>query len=287
MERIAFLGIGMMGAGMARRLLESGFAVTVYNRTREKADALKANGARVANSARDAARGADIVISMVADDVASRAVWLGADGALAGARAGMLFIECSTLTPTWVRELAEHARSASCALVDAPVRGGPANAEAGQLNFLVGGEADAFARAEPILSALARKINHVGAVGNGATLKLINNMMGAVQIELFSEAIALAEKMGMDVQRAAEVLLEGAPASSIVLHRAPDILGKNYKKPRFALRLMHKDMSYALDEAARCGVPLPTVAASREIYRLAIARGFGDWDFGAVGEALR
>jgi 3-hydroxyisobutyrate dehydrogenase-like beta-hydroxyacid dehydrogenase len=223
---------------------------------------------------------------MVSDDIASRRVWMGESGALASARPGVLLIESSSLSVSWARELAGIAKERGSTFVDAPVRGGPSQARAAQLNFLVGGETEAFERARPILGVMGANITHLGAAGNGAAMKLINNMMIAVEIEVFEEALALAERIGLDVNQAAVQLCEGAPGSRALQGRMQDILTKDFTS-RFALRLMHKDMSYALDESVRLGVPLPSVAASREIYRLAIARGMGEWDFAGVGEALK
>jgi 3-hydroxyisobutyrate dehydrogenase len=286
MEHIAFIGLGQMGTAMARNLLKAGYALTVYNRTRGKTKSLQDAGARVADSPRDAATDAEVVISMVADDVASRAVWIGDDSALAAMRSGALAIESSTLSVEWVRELGMRAKTRGVDFVDAPVRGGPANAEAAQITFLVGGETKAFERARPILEKLGSALDHLGGVGNGAAMKLLNNMMIAVEIELFHEALTLAERLGLDVNQAATLLAEGGPGSRVIQHRVQDILQRNFAV-RFALRLMHKDMSCALNESSRLGVPLPTVAASREIYRLAMARGMGDLDWVAVGDALK
>ncbi len=133
---------------------------------------------------------------------------------------------------------------------------------------------------------MSEGINYLGAAGNGAMMKLLNNMMIAVEIELYGEALLLVERAGLDVNQAASLICDGAPGSRAMQGRSQDILRKDFA-PRFALRLMHKDMSYALDESVRCGVPLPSVAASREVYRLAIARGMGDLDFAGVGEALK
>lgn len=286
MERIAFLGLGKMGTEMAKNLLKKGFPLTVYNRTRERTEALGTLGARVVGTTREAAVDADVIVSMVSDDIASRGVWLGENGALAGVCSGALLIESSSLSVNWVRELAGIAKERGGAFVDAPVRGGPSQAQAAQLNFLVGGEPVPFERARPILCVMGGTISHLGAVGNGAGMKLINNMMVAVEVELFEEALVLAERIGLDVQQAAAQIVEGAPGSRALQARVQDILKKDFKS-RFALRLMHKDMSYALDESVRLGIPLPSVAASREVYRLAIARGMGDRDFASVGEALK
>lgn len=286
MERIAFLGLGKMGTEMAKNLLKNGFPLMIYNRTREKAEPLETLGARAARTPRETAVDADVIVSMVSDDIASRGVWLGENGALASVHSGALLIESSSLSVSWARELAGIAKERGCAFVDAPVRGGPSQAQAAQLNFLVGGEPAAFERARPILSVMGATISHLGAAGNGAGMKLINNMMVAVEVELFEEALVLAECIGLDVQQAATQISDGAPGSRAIQGRMQEILKKDFSS-RFALRLMHKDMSYALDESVRYGIPLPTVAASREVYRIAIARGMGDWDFAGVGEALK
>ena len=171
--RIAFLGVGIMGSGMARRLLAAGFPVAVYNRGREKAAALAAAGATAADSPRRAAAGAGVILSMVADDAAARAVWLGGDGALAGAAAGSVIVECSTATVGWVRELASLAAARNCEFLDAPVTGSRVHAAAGELNFLVGGSAATLEKVRPVLAAMSKSISLIGPVGSGALIKLI------------------------------------------------------------------------------------------------------------------
>ncbi len=286
MPHVAILGLGIMGAGMAHNLLKAGFQVTVYNRTIEKAQPLSEAGAQIAGTPREAAGGAEVVLSMVADDVASRGVWLGDDGALAAVRAGTLLIESSTLTTGWVRELAEIAREKGCTFLDAPVRGSKAQAEGGELSFLVGGDPAVLERARPILEAMGRRIDHLGPVGSGATMKLINNLMGGVQVALLAEGLVLAEQAGLNLEQVVPLLINGAPGSPIVKGKAARIVARDYTTD-FALRWMHKDLTYALDEAMLHNVPLPTVAAAREIYRLAMAHGHADEDFAAVVEALR
>lgn len=286
MQRVAVLGLGIMGSGMAHNLLRAGFALTVYNRTPQKAQALVAAGAQLAATPREAAQTADVVIGMVADDHGSRTIWLGDDGALAGLQSGATLIESSTLTTGWVRELAGLAQARGCTFLDAPVRGSKAQAESGQLGFLVGGDAASLEQARPVLEAMGQRIDHLGPVGSGATMKLVNNLMGGVQVAVLSEALLLAERAGLDMERVVDLLTNGAPGSPIVKGKAPRIVGRDYTT-EFALRWMHKDLSYALDEAVQHDVPLPTVAAAREIYRLALAHGHGDADFAAVAEALR
>jgi 3-hydroxyisobutyrate dehydrogenase len=275
-----------MGSGMAHNLLKAGFPTTVYNRTREKAEPFEAEGAQVAVTAREAAQNADIVLSMVADDTASRAMWQGPDGALAGVRDGSVVIESSTLTTRWVRELSQAAQERGCRFLDAPVRGSKAQAEAGELNFLVGGDAAVLAHVQPVLEAMGRRIDHLGPIGSGATMKLINNLMGGVQIALLAEGLVLAEQAGLDMEKVVPLLINGAPGSPLVKGKAARIVARDYST-EFALRWMHKDLTYALNEAAEHNVSMATVAAAREIYRMAMARGHADDDFSAVAEALR
>jgi 3-hydroxyisobutyrate dehydrogenase len=286
MQRVAVLGLGIMGGAMAHNLLRAGFPLTVYNRTPEKAQPLVEAGATRAASAREAAQAAEVVIVMVADDPGSRAIWLGDDGALAGVQPGATLIESSTLTSSWVRELAGLAQARRCAFLDAPVRGSKPQAEAGQLNFLVGGDAATLEQVRPVLETLGQRIDHLGPTGSGATMKLINNLLGGVQIAALAEGLVLAEQAGLDMDRVVELLINGAPGSPMVKGKAARIVARDYRT-EFALRWMHKDLSYALDEAAQHQTPMPTVAAARELYRLALAQGRGDEDFPAVAEALR
>lgn len=286
MQRVAVLGLGVMGSGMAHNLLRAGYELTVYNRTREKAAALEQAGAQVAETPREAAQATDIVISMVADDSASRELWLGQAGALAGVREGMLLIESSTLSTHWVRELAGLAAERGCGFLDAPVAGSKPQVEAGELVFFVGGDAAALDQARPLLEAMGRRIEHLGPTGSGATMKLINNLMGGVQVAVLAEGLLLAEQAGLNMEQVVPLLINGAPGSPIVKGKAARIVARDYHT-HFALRWMHKDLTYALEEALHQSMPTPTVAVAREIYRLALNRGLGDEDFSAVAEALR
>lgn len=283
---VALLGLGLMGAGMARRLLAAGFPVAVYNRTAAKAAPLAAAGARAAATPRDAAAGAAVVVAMVADDAASRALWLGDDGALAGAAADAVLVESSTLTPEWIAELAAAASARGCALLDAPVTGSRAQAEAGELNFLVGGDAAALDRARPALAAMSRSVVHVGPTGSGALLKLVNNFLSGVQAASLAEAIAIVERAGLDRDTALAVLTNGAPGSPIVKTLAARMTARDYA-PNFHLSLMAKDLAYAERAAARHGVTLASAAAARAAFARAETAGLGERDFSAVVEPLR
>ena len=286
MQRVAVLGLGTMGSGMAQNILKAGFPLTVYNRTPAKAEPLAAAGAKFAPTPREAVADADVVIAMVADDDASRALWLGADGALDAARAEATLIESSTLTLRWVHELADTAAARGLAFLDAPVRGSKAQAEGGELQFLVGGSKDALDKVRPVLESMGRRIDILGPSGSGATMKLINNLMSGVQIAVLAEGMLLAERAGLEMDQVVRLLINGAPGSPIVKGKAGRIAARDYPTD-FALRWMHKDLTYALEEAAAHDVAMPTVAAAREIYRLAMARGHADEDFAAVSEALR
>ncbi len=285
MTQIAFFGLGTMGYGMARNLLQAGHQVTVYNRTYSKAKALQSNGARAAETPRDATQGAEVLISMVADDAASRAIWFGEQGAMAAASPNALLIECSTLTPRLIHEIAAAAEAKQCAFLDAPVTGSRPQAEAGELNFLVGGTKENIERARPVFEAMGKNIFHFGETGSGAMVKLINNMMVGVQVAAFAEGVALAEQSGLDVKQVADFLYQGPPGSLILKRKGPAVLQRDYTS-NFALRWMHKDLSYGLEEGVAYDVPMPTTSAVREVLRMAMAQGWGDKDFTVLYELL-
>jgi 3-hydroxyisobutyrate dehydrogenase len=281
---VALLGLGIMGSGMARRLMSSNFPLAVYNRNREKALALQSEGAFVAATPREATSRAQIILSMVADDNASRDVWTGEAGALNGASKGSLLIESSTLSVGWVKELAAKASEQGCQFLDAPVTGTKPHAASGELLFLVGGSADTLNAARPVSSVLGRDVIHLGPTGSGALMKLVNNFLCGVQAASFAEALSLAEAGGLDRSKATALLTAGAPGSLIVKRMAEKI-GANDFAPVFALRWMAKDISYAIKGAAEKGLTLPTAEAALKDFQQAIARGLGDEDFAAVARS--
>jgi 3-hydroxyisobutyrate dehydrogenase len=274
-----------MGAGMAGRLLSSGFPVSVYNRNPERAKPFAERGASVANSPRDAALNAEVVISMVADDVASREIWLGPNGALAAAKSGAVWIESSTLSVGWIKELATNASRANCELLDAPVTGTKPHAESGQLLFLVGGSANALDRVRPVLSVMGRDAIHLGPTGSGALMKLINNFLAAVQAVSFGEALSLIEAGSLDRAKATAILTEGAPGSPIIKRVAERVESGDFT-PHFHLSLMAKDVSYAIEEGRRRQVNMQTAAAALTAFKQAVANGLGEKDFTAVVQAI-
>jgi 3-hydroxyisobutyrate dehydrogenase len=283
--RVALFGLGIMGGGMARRLLGAGIPLTVFNRHPDKAAALAAQGAAVASTPREAAVGASIAISMVADDGASRSIWLGSDGALEALEPGALLIESSTLTVGWIRELAEAATARGCELLDAPVTGSKMQAAAGELTFLVGGSAAALERARPILAAMGNNIVPVGPTGSGALLKLINNFLCGIQAVSVGEALAVIENSGLDRDKAIEFLSAAAPGSPILKTMFARMTGD--LSPNFRMALMAKDMEYAIKEGDRYGVSLTTAALALSAFTRAMAAGHGDRDFAAVAEPIR
>jgi 3-hydroxyisobutyrate dehydrogenase len=283
---VAFLGLGIMGSGMARRLLAAGARLTVYNRSADRAAALAAEGARVAASPREAAANADVVFSMVADDEASRAMWDGDHGAVAGVRPGTLLVESSTVTVARITELAESAARAGCELVDAPVTGSKLQAAGGELLFLVGASDAALARLHPLLEAMGKTILHLGPVGSGALVKLINNFLCGVQAASLAEAIAVIERSSLDRDRALTAIVNGSPGSPVMKTLASRILADDFS-PNFYLHLLAKDLGYAIAEGESRGVPMATAGTALGMLRNSIARGDGDKDMAAVVEQFR
>jgi 3-hydroxyisobutyrate dehydrogenase len=284
--RIAILGTGTMGTGMAKNLLEAGFAVTAWNRTAERAAPLADAGAHIAATAAEAASDADAVLSMLSDDDASRGAWTGEQGALSGARAGTVLIESSTVTPAWIAELDALAKVRSLKLIDAPVTGSRVQAEGAQLVFLVGGETAVVERVRPALAAMSKEIVHLGPTGSGARMKLINNFMSGVQLASLAEGLTWIERSGLDREQALRVLKNGAPGSPLVAILSPRMVEANYDV-NFFLSLMNKDLRYAGLDAATLGVELRTAAAAGSRFTDAVAAGYGEQDMAAVIEPVR
>jgi 3-hydroxyisobutyrate dehydrogenase len=283
---VTVIGLGVMGSGMAARLLSAGHTLVVWNRHAARADALVARGARLAATPRQAAAGADVVITMVADDAASRAVWLGTDGAVAGLKAGAVAIESSTVSPAWVQELSGAVSARGAALLDAPVTGSRIHAESGELRFLVGGDADALERARPAFAAMGKETVHLGPTGAGARMKLVNNFVCGVQAASLAEALAFVERAGLDPAAALPVLTGGAPGSPLVNAILPRMTGRDYTV-NFALALMRKDLTYAIADADAFDLDLRTADTARALFDEAVRAGLGDRDFSAVVEPLR
>jgi 3-hydroxyisobutyrate dehydrogenase len=284
--KVAVLGLGIMGAGMARQLVAKKFDVSVWNRDAAKSSALASAGARVAATPAMAAAGADVVLAMLANDEASRAVWLGDQGALAAMRKEAVAIESSTLTVEWIRELATIAQASGIAFLDAPVTGSKVQAESGALSFLVGGPAEVLERVRPVLAAMGGNVAHLGPTGSGAMMKLINNFLCGVQVASLAEAIAMAERSGLDARQAAAVLAGGSPGSPLVKVVSQRMLDRAYE-PNFYIPLMAKDLSYARQAFAHAGIELVSADAARARYVDADRAGMGQKDIAAIVELLR
>jgi 3-hydroxyisobutyrate dehydrogenase len=282
MQRVAILGLGIMGGGMAANWLAKGFAVSVWNRTRSKAEPLLAKGAKIAATPREAATDADFIFAMVADDDASRAVWLGADGALAGAKSGAIGVESSTLTPGWIRELAGQAKVKGVGFLDAPVGGSRPAAANGELRFFVGGDPQTYEAARPALAAVGAKMDLLGPVGAGATWKLINNQLGAGQMAALAEALEVARKAGFRDEQISELILGGPAASPMVKLKLPRMLAQDFEPTDFALNLMLKDARYATALAQSLGAPAGMIEGAAKAFARADAKGLGDKDMAAV-----
>ena len=263
MARVAFIGLGRMGHGMAGRYLDAGFTVTVWNRSKAKAQDLIARGARWATSPEDAAIDADAVVTMVADDAASREVWLTRDGAAATMKAGTLAIECSTVSYQHALDMARELRGRGLIYIDSPVTGLPDAAAAGKLTLLVGAEPADLEKARPFLEPLSTTIRHFGAVGTGTVYKLINNLMGAIQIAGIAEGLAIAEQAGLDMKLVLEAIETGVAASPQVIRHSRRMAERNFAGATFTAALRHKDAAYAvaLAESLLSNVPIMGRAA--------------------------
>jgi 3-hydroxyisobutyrate dehydrogenase-like beta-hydroxyacid dehydrogenase len=274
---------------MGHNLLKAGFPLVVWNRTASRADSLVAAGARLAASPREAAAAADILITIVSDPPALEEVLWGSGsksddksgGAFAALKKGAIYIDSSTVSPTLARKIADAAKAAGIRFLDAPVTGGTWGAEKGELLFMIGGESDTLDTARPVLSAMGKKLFHLGPNGAGQTIKLAMNLLLALQVDAFAEALALVTGAGFAGEKLVEVMQASMARSGVLDVKAPVMLSGDYK-PSFPLRLMHKDLSLALELGNQLGVPLPATAAAREIYNSVQGSSRDDLDYAAV-----
>lgn len=285
MANLGYVGLGVMGGRMVKRLLDAGHKVTGYNRTKEKCAWLVEAGMKWAGSPREVAQTSDITFSMVTDTRAVRAITQGPDGIIAGLGPGKIYLDMSTMSPEYSRELAEQVRECGAQMLDAPVSGSVITLEQGKLSVMVGGPEDAFQKVLPILKDIGPKVTHVGANGLAVSMKIATNLSLAVQMLAFSEGVLLAEKSGIKRETAVEVLLNSVIASPMVTYRGPFVL-KQPDEAWFDCRMMQKDMQLALEMGRNLEVPLPTTAATNEMLSAARGMGLESKDFAALFDAL-
>jgi 3-hydroxyisobutyrate dehydrogenase len=283
--KVSLIGLGLMGRPMGHNLLKAGFPLTVWNRTASRAESLVAAGAKVAATPREAAGSADVLITIVSDPPALEEVLWGSNektgGAFAGLKRGSLYIDSSTVSPSLARKIAAACDAAGVHFLDAPVTGGTWGAEKGELVFMVGGDAATVKAAEPVLGAMGKKWFHLGPNGAGQTIKLAMNSLLAVEVEAFAEALALVTGAGLAGEKLVEVMQASMARAGVLDVKAPMLLKGDYT-PSFPLRLMHKDLSLALELGNRLGVALPATAASREMYNYVKGAAKEDLDYAAV-----
>jgi 3-hydroxyisobutyrate dehydrogenase-like beta-hydroxyacid dehydrogenase len=283
--KVGLIGLGLMGQPIGMNLLKAGHLLTVWNRTTSRAQELVAMGAKLARSPNEVAAASDVLLTIVSDPPALESVLWGADGkdsgALAGLQPGSIYIDSSTVSPTLARKIAAACADRKVRFLDAPVTGGDWGAKKGELIFMVGGDAETLKAVEPILGVLGKKWFHLGPNGAGQTIKLAMNLILALQVDALAEALALVTGAGLKGENLVEVMQSSMARSGVLDVKAPNLLRGEYK-PSFPLRLMHKDLSLALDLANQIGVALPATAAARETYNYVKGAAKEDLDYSAV-----
>ena len=285
MAEVGYVGLGVMGSSIVRRLLADGHDVTVWNRTREKAEPLLAEGACWADSPREVAAARELVFTMVTNTEAVRAVAEGEEGILAGLSPGAIYVDMSTASPANTRALAERVAAAGAAMLDSPVSGTSVTVDQGKASLMVGGDTEVFERARPVLQSIGPKVIYVGPNGSAVTMKIAVNLSLAVQMLAFSEGVLLAEKSGISREKAVEVMLASVIASPMVAYRGPLVLG-HPDEVWFDCHMMQKDLNLALELGRQLEVPLPTTAVTNELLTAASGMGVGGRDFAVLFDVL-
>ncbi len=280
-ETVGFIGLGIMGRPMALNLLRAGYSLVVHNRTRAKEQELVSEGARAAGSPREVAAASEIVITMLPDSPDVEQVYLGEDGVIAGAQAGQLLIDMSSIAPAVAVAVASAASEHGADALDAPVSGGDVGAREGTLSIMVGGSDEAFKRAKPLFDVLGKTVVHMGGAGTGQTAKACNQILVAVTIEAVSEALVLASKAGVDPDRLIEVLSGGLAGNKVMEVRRRNFLEHDFT-PGFKLELHHKDLGIALRTARELSVYVPTTAIVDQMLAALKAAGDGGLDHSAL-----
>jgi 3-hydroxyisobutyrate dehydrogenase len=284
-DKIGFIGLGIMGQGMAHNLLKAGFELTVWNRTASKMEPLVDAGAQAGQSPADVAAQSDLIVICVSDTPDVEAVVTGENGVIEGARPGSLVIDCSTISPIVTKELAKMLAEREVAMLDAPISGGSEGAAQGTLSIMVGGEAEDFERALPVLEAMGKKITHVGASGAGQMVKLVNQILVVGHALAMSEALLFGQAGGVDLRKALEAVSAGAAGSWMLSNRGPQILERDWR-PGFTIDLQLKDVRLVLDAADELGVPIPGTSLIFQLYRTLQAQDLGGEGNHALIKAL-
>jgi 2-hydroxy-3-oxopropionate reductase len=279
--KVGFIGLGIMGRPMARNVMAAGYAVVVYDLVADAIEELVSAGASAANSPAEVAASTDVVLLCLPDSPDVEAAMRGAQGLLAGARAGQILVDMSTISPVTARALAEAAATQGVTLLDAPVSGGQVGAANGTLSIMVGGDGTALEQVRPILEAMGKTILHLGESGAGQVAKACNQLVIAVTIEAVAEALVLARKAGVDPAKVREVLLGGYAYSRVLEGHGERFLARNFT-PGFRTRLQYKDLNIALDAGRAYGAPMPAAALVHQLYGAMMARGEGDIDHSAL-----
>jgi len=285
---IGFIGLGAMGAGMVPRLLDAGHTVTGWNRTREKAEPLLAQGIRWGDSPREVASQSEIVFSIVTDATAVRTVALGPDGVISGLHKNGIYLDMSTITPESSRAVAAEFEAAGLTMLDAPISGSPVTLEQGKASIMVGGDKGAFERARPVLLDIGAKATYIGGNGLAVQMKLAINLVLMVEVIAFGEGMALAEKGGVDREVALEAMLSSVAASPVLGYRGPFILEGNMPEvPLADVNLQQKDMLLVLELGRKLGSPVPLAAAANEMMNACRGLGIDHRDFVTAHEVYR
>jgi 3-hydroxyisobutyrate dehydrogenase-like beta-hydroxyacid dehydrogenase len=285
MANLGFVGLGVMGSELVKRLLGKGHSVTGFNRTRSKAEWLIKEGMRWADSPKAAAASADVVFSMVTNSAALQAIVEGPDGILAGLAPGKIYVDISTVSPEYSRSVAEKVRAKGADMVDSPVSGSVITLQEGKLSIMVGGQKETFEKIKPLLQDIGPKVTHVGDNGLALVIKIACNLSLAVQMLAFSEGVLLAEKSGISREVAVEVLTNSAIASPMIKYRGPFVL-KLPDEAWFNVNMMQKDMLLALELGRKLDVPMPSTAVTNEFLTAARGMGLVEKDFAVVFDVL-
>jgi len=285
-DSVGFVGLGIMGSRQAANLAKAGYELTVFNRTRERAEAWVAeHGGQVAGSPREVAERSDIVITMVVDGAQVEEMILGEDGALSGARQGRLFVDMSTIAPATARSLAERLAADGHAFVDAPVTGSSPKAEAGTLTIMVGGAESDVARARPLFEVMGEKIVHAGEAGQGQAVKVLSQGVTAVNCATLAQAITVGRRIGLDLEALLEVMTGGSSDSTMRELKGRPMVDHDIPV-LFKLEHMLKDVVLCLEESRSAGASFPFAGLAGELYSAGVGRGLGQQDFASVVEVV-